>query len=72
MYGKELEKYDIRSIDYNIRCGKPSIVTINYNSRKKHKIKLNIIETLNIDNITLNVIISNDRKLKLKKLKKKI
>jgi len=72
MFDKEfLLKYDIRRIDCNISRGYPSIVTIFYNDRRRKKIRLNIIKNLNLENITYEAILNNDRKNKLNKIIKK-
>jgi len=73
MFNKEfLLKYNISRIDCNLRCGYPSIVTIHYNDRRRKKIKLTILETLNLENIICDAILNNDRQRKIKKLKRKI
>jgi hypothetical protein len=65
---KIFKQYNIRKIETLIRCGPPSYIKIYYNDGKKHKIKLDILETLHLEDIVYDVIKRNDRNKKINKL----
>jgi hypothetical protein len=70
MFNKEfLLKYNIKSIYFNTRINEKTIVTINYNRWNKHTIELNLNNPNATDKIC-EIIINNDRKRKLNKIKK--